>query len=127
VDQHDWVYKYYFHPLMSGRTSIKVVLPAVWENNPCLHQHEYFRRYYAERGDKILDPYKTLPEAQIEGVPMVVREGCGAMKIYREMILGQGAQCTEAKEKLAALLRNYVTLDTASQWMIFEHWRQRLS
>jgi competence protein ComGF len=48
------------------------------------------------------------------------------MKIYREMILGQGTQCSQIKLKLAALLKNYVTLDTASQWMIFEHWRHRL-
>lgn len=28
VDQHDWVYHYYFHPQMAGRTSIKMVLPS---------------------------------------------------------------------------------------------------
>lgn len=127
VDQHDWVYKYHFHPKMSGRTSIKVVQPAVWQNNPNLHYHSYFKRYFLEQNGEVIDPYKTLPEATISGIPFAVREGCGAMKIYREMILGQGAQCSEAKETLAALLRNYVTLDTASQWMIFEHWRQRLS
>ena len=127
VDQHDWVYNYHYHPQMAGRTSIKVVLPAVWQNNPSLHHNPYFKRYFLEQDGEVVDPYKTLPEASLSGMPCFVREGCGAMKIYREMILGQGAQCSEVKEILAALLRNYVTLDTASQWMIFEHWRQRLN
>ena len=40
---------------------------------------------------------------------------------------GKEASCPEVKEALAALLRNYVTLDTASQWIIFEHWQDRLN
>jgi len=127
VDQHDWVYKYHFHPDMSGRTSIKVVLPAVWKNNPSLHTHEYFRRYYRETGGEVIDPYKTLPDLVVDGQTIEVREGCGAMQAYREMIIGSGSSCPKAKEAIAALLRNYVTLDTASQWIIFEHWRQHFN
>lgn len=126
VDQHDWVYQYHMHPQMSGRTSIKVVLPAVWQNNPSLHHHEYFKRYYQESGGIIVDPYKTLPNAKVDGRIIEVREGCGAMQAYREMIIGRGATCPKTKEALATLLQNYVTLDTASQWIIFEHWCQRL-
>lgn len=126
IDQHDWVHRYHFHPQMSGRTSIKVVLPAAWKNNPSLHAHEYFKRYFSEKDGKILDPYKTLPAADLNGTPFEVREGCGAMEAYRVLILGQGADCPKAKEAIATLLRNYVTLDTASQWTIFEHWCQRL-
>ena len=111
---------------MSGRTSIKVVLPAIWRNNPQLHSHEYFKRYYLEKNGEILDPYKTLPEMVISGQPFEVREGCGAMQAYREMIVGSGSTCSKTKTAIAALLRNYVTLDTASQWIIFEHWKQRL-
>jgi hypothetical protein len=127
VDQHDWVYRYYFHPGMAGRTSIKVVLPAVWEANQNLHVHPYFSRYYKTKDGRILDPYKTLSEVEIKGTAFSVREGCGAMQAYREMIIGAGATCPAKKAKLAQLLRQYVTLDTASQWMIFEHWRDRLS
>jgi hypothetical protein len=39
---------------------------------------------------------------------------------YREMIIGRGATCPTTKESLAALLSNYVTLDTASQWILFQ-------
>lgn len=126
IDQHAWVHRFHFASGMSGRTSIKVCLPSVWKNNPSLHTHEYFKRYHLEKDGQILDPYKTLPSAKVDGKTIEVREGCGAMEGYRELILGHGADCPKAKEALATLLRNCVTLDTASQWIIFEHWFQRL-
>lgn len=127
IDQHDWVYRY-FYPANTtlGRTSIKVILDAVWQSNPSLHRHPYFRRYYREDDGQILDPYKTLPDSTINGHPFSIREGCGAMQGYREMIVGTGAKCPETKARLAEMLRAYVTLDTASQWVIFHNWRERL-
>lgn len=82
-----------------------------------------------KRTDRISEgvTYKTLPSKTIEGLDYEVREGCGAMQIYREMIRGIGASNPTAKAELAEILRNYVTLDTASQWIIFEHWRQRVN
>lgn len=126
VDQHDWVHRYHFHPMMGGRTSIKKVLPAIWLSNPSLHQHEYFRRYYSDRAGAVLDPYESLPAETINGVTYSVKEGCGAMATYREMIRGIGSRDSEAKAALASMLERYVTLDTASQWMLLEHWMQHL-
>ncbi|MGB0744559.1 MAG: DUF2779 domain-containing protein [Opitutales bacterium] len=128
IDQHEWVYRY-FYPANTklGRTSIKVILDAVWQSNPSLHRHSYFRRYYREDDGQILDPYKTLPDNNIAGLPFSVREGCGAMRAYREMIVGSGASSPETKSKLAAMLRAYVTLDTASQWIIFHHWQRHFN
>ena len=126
VDQHDWVHRYYFHPMMGGRTSIKKVLPAIWACNKSLHEHEYFSRYYVERDSVTLDPYESLPSEFIGGVEYSVKEGCGAMAAYRELIRGVGSRDLEAKAALAAMLERYVTLDTASQWILFEHWRHRL-
>lgn len=112
---------------MGGRTSIKVVLPAVWGSNPSLHRHPAFRQYHRLEDDgTVADPYKVLPVIPADADGIVVREGCGAMSAYRELILGRGARCVRAKEALAAALRNYVSLDTASQWILFEHWRDRL-
>lgn len=127
VDQHNWVHRYFFSPLMSGRTSIKKVLKAIWHSNPPLHQHEYFRRYYIGQDGKPLDPYESLPAETINGVRYSVKEGCGAMSAYREMIRGIGSQDSAAKAAIAAMLERYVTLDTASQWMLMEHWMQRLN
>lgn len=125
VDQHQWVYDWYQNPSMS-RTSIKAVMPAIWQSNSQLHQHPYFNSYYKIEDGQILDPYKTLPETIIDGEPYFVRESTGAMIAYREMILGRGANCEVTRYALAGMLRNYVCLDTISQLMIFEHWRKRL-
>lgn len=127
IDQHEWVHRHYFHPLMGGKTSIKKVLPAVWNSNSNLREHPAFRDYYLETEGRILNPYETLPSKEITGRSFTVREGCAAMQVYREMIHGAGAECIETKQALAGLLREYCKLDTASQWMIFEHWQQRLA
>lgn len=124
VDQHQWVYDWYFHPAMTGKTSIKKVMPAVWNENEQLHEHDCFKGYVASDASGVLNPYATLPTGNINGIDWEVREGCAAMKTYRELIRGQGAENPEAKADLVKLLRQYVTLDTASQWMIFEHWRK---
>lgn len=124
VDQHEWVLKWYFHPAMGGRTSIKKVLPAVWQQNESLHRHHYFKKYFRRSKGKILNPYQTLPKTVVGGLSWEVREGCAAMRVYRELILGKGSECPEVREVLETLLRQYVTLDTASQWIIFEHFRE---
>jgi hypothetical protein len=125
IDQHQWVYDWYQHPKMT-RTSIKAVMPAIWQSSAELRQHPFFEKYHREENGAILDPYKTLPEAVIGEKPFPVREGTGAMVAYREMILGAGSRDAAAKAALAGMLRNYVSLDTLSQLMIFEHWRLRL-
>jgi hypothetical protein len=126
VDQHDWVHRHYFHPLMGGKTSIKKVLPAVWKSNQALRKHPAFHQYFREANGRILNPYETLPTVEMSGRSFAVREGCAAMQVYREMIHGSGAKCPETRAVLAGLLREYCKLDTASQWMIFVHWRQRI-
>lgn len=127
VDQHHWVHKHYFHPQMCGKSSIKRVMPSIWNSNPQLHEHSAFKDYFKMVDGRILNPYETLPAIVLNSEEVSVREGCGAMQVYREMIHGAGAGCAETKESLAGLLREYCKLDTASQWMIFEHWNQRLS
>ena len=126
LDQHEWVHRYYWAPLMGGKTSIKKVLPAVWTNNKTLHNHTAFREYFERVDGRILNPYETLPSIVLNGKEVSVREGCGAMQVYREMIHGEGAKCAESKKALAGLLREYCKLDTASQWIIFEHWKEQL-
>ena len=37
---------HYFHPEMAGKTSIKMVLPAVWRNNSRLHAIPWFKPYF---------------------------------------------------------------------------------
>jgi len=50
MDLNDLTIKYYFHPQMKGKTSIKKVLPAIWNNNTYLHAIPWFKRYSGKNG-----------------------------------------------------------------------------
>jgi hypothetical protein len=53
---------HYFHPATLGRTSIKAVLPAVWNQSAALRSHPWFKDYQKTDADgSVMDPYKTLP------------------------------------------------------------------
>lgn len=133
-DLHDFARRVYFHPEMGGRSSIKVVLPAVWRNNAALRQHPWFADYAASGGD--MDPYKALPSLpladgeceDLEGAEEeVVTEGTGAIRVYQEMIFTNESE-PRNKANREVLLRQYCKLDTAAMVMIWYHWRgeQRL-
>ncbi|EDY84307.1 hypothetical protein VDG1235_3938 [Verrucomicrobiia bacterium DG1235] len=127
VDQHDWVMKYYCHPIMGGRTSLKKALPSAWHSSDGLGGDPRFFEYFMRNSDgSILDPYQTLPELEIAGKRMSIREGCGAMKGYRELAIGVGRTGKDAHKALEVLMYEYCKLDTAAQAIIFEHWRMSL-
>ncbi len=124
-DLHDLARRYYFHPHMGGRTSIKVVLPAVWESDERLWRVPEFREYYREdEHGKPMDPYKVLPAIPLDGDAAsedAVREGTGAIRVYQDMIFSR----TTTPELLAArrqLLLQYCRLDTAAMVMIWMRW-----
>lgn len=89
---------------------------------------EFIRQLKSALGDVPSIMVYTDYEVRIlkEALAFPVREGTAAMRAYREMIRGRGAECATTKEALANMLREYVTLDTISQFIIFEHWRSRL-
>jgi hypothetical protein len=124
-DLHDLARRHYFHPRMGGRTSIKVVLPAVWEANARLREHPWFREYHTTGPDgRPLDPYKTLPALPFgdDGEEEdVVREGTGAIRVYQDLIFSEGATPAETEAR-SRLLRQYCQLDTAAMVMIWTHW-----
>jgi hypothetical protein len=129
VDMCDLAKRYYFHPKMKGRLSLKYVLPAIWESNDALHRMPEFAQYYG-RDDtgKLLKPYDTLsplpfgnPEEEIEGEE-VVTEGTGAMRAYQEMLSGVSRHNEALKEQWRRLLLQYCQLDTAAMVMVFRHW-----
>jgi len=114
----------YFNPDMKGRTSIKVTLPAVWNNHSYLHTHSWFDDYlsYDEQGD-VQSPYKSLQE-RIEVVEEVeiVEEGTGAMRAYFEMMFGPYAHKPEVTQSWKDSLLEYCKLDTLSMVVIWHHW-----
>jgi hypothetical protein len=123
-DLHQLAETHYFHPLMLGRTSIKAVLPAVWQSSESLRQHPWFARHHRwdDQGHP-LDPYKTLAPLPLadRDEEDAVREGTGAIRVYQELIFLQDVDALY-RENRETLLKQYCELDTAAMVMIWAHW-----
>ena len=124
-DLHKLALEHYFHPEMLGRTSIKVVLPAIWRHSSSLQADPWFKQYYKKRGDGTPeDPYKTLPEEQLgdnsDGMD-VVDNGTGAIRVYQDLIFQREAD-SKIIENRRKILLQYCELDTAAMVMIWKHW-----
>jgi hypothetical protein len=123
VDMNDLTKKYYFHPFMKGRTSIKKVLPAIWNNNPKLHQVTFFKDYSAidfEGG--IIDPYDTLkPDATQIDEEDAVAGGTEAMRAFQRIRFDDSLSLDQKKEIKRQLLE-YCKLDTMAMVIIAHHW-----
>lgn len=113
----------YFHPEMKGQTSLKAVLPAVWNNNPKLHQIPWFKEYVRYDVDgRVMNPYKVLPAIDIAGLAEVVDVGTSAMLAYQEMLYGLLKDDAETKAKWKNLLLQYCKLDTLAMLVVWTHW-----
>ena len=122
VDMNQLTVKNYFHPLMKGRTSIKIVCDALWKNNPQLRTK--YSEYVRTEAGEILSPYKTLPPLEIGGSLVAVAEGTGAIRAYEAMVYGLEKEDAETKEKWKRLLLQYCKLDTLSMVFIWQHWKR---
>jgi hypothetical protein len=122
VDMNRLTVKNYFHPLMKGRTSIKIVCDALWKNSPQLRAQ--YPEYIMQEGGEVLSPYKTLPPLEIGGSPVAVAEGTGAIRAYEAMVYGLEKEDAETKEKWKRLLLQYCKLDTLSMVFIWQHWKR---
>ena len=125
VDLNDFCLKYYFHPEMKGRTSIKKVLPAIWNNNPSLHANPWFKKY-APTSELAISPYDTLAKTITEmEQEEVVKDGTGAMRAYHELMFGVAADNTERRENIKKLLLQYCELDTMAMVIIWKYWMEK--
>lgn len=117
--------KYYFHPYMKGRLSIKKVLPAIWNHNPWLHEHKWFSAYRPL--DEInLDPYHRLGEFLPElEAKEVVDEGTGAMMAYHDMMYGPSSTDPQKRNLIRQSLLNYCKLDTLAMVIIWKYWMNK--
>src|SRR3954463_14947696 len=86
VDMHDWAKYDFYHPGMGGRTSIKVVLDALWKTDPVMR--EQFAQWTGRSVSATDDPYKALPDLIVAGVKQSVHEGTGAVRAYEAMMYG---------------------------------------
>jgi hypothetical protein len=122
VDLHEWAQHDYYHPGMRGRTSIKVVLDALWRSDDVMRRQ--FEAWTGLQADPSADPYASLPPVEINSIQQDVHEGTGAMRAYQEMMYGARKRDEKVKSQWAALLRQYCSLDTLSMVLILEHWRR---
>lgn len=124
-DLHELTLKHYFHPTMGGRTSIKIVLPAVWGNSARLRRHPWFAEYLRlDATGHPLNPYKTLPELPLgeqQDEEEAVVEGTGAIRVYQDLIFWQESD-RRFRANREQLLKQYCRLDTAAMVMIWTHW-----
>jgi hypothetical protein len=124
VDLHDWAKSDYYHPAMGGRTSIKVVLDAIWKSDDQMRAQ--FETWTGLAADASNDPYSALPSVVIAGVAQDVHEGTGAMRAYQEMMYGATKSDPAARAGWSALLKQYCKLDTLSMVLVMEHWRRQV-
>ena len=118
VDMHDdWIKKMYFHKKMKGRTSIKVVLPAILsETNPQINIDLLSEvGLYKMSGEGIVDPYKLLSR---------VSDGGRAMEAYEELI-GSSDLKESYRLEIKTQLLEYCRLDTLSMVVIFNYLNSR--
>jgi len=125
VDLNDLTLQYYFHPEMKGKTSIKKVLPAIWNNNPYLHSIPWFKKYVSDSASS-LNPYDTLAPVigELEREE-VVKDGTGAMRAYQDLMFGADAENKERRENLKQLLLQYCELDTMAMVIIWKYWMDK--
>lgn len=125
VDLNEFTLQYYFHPDMKGKTSIKKVLPAIWNNNPYLHSIPWFKKYAPDSVPR-LNPYDTLAPVigELEKEE-VVKDGTGAMRAYQDLMFGAAAENIERRENIKQLLLQYCELDTMAMVIIWKYWMDK--
>jgi hypothetical protein len=132
LDMNKLAGKFYFHPLMGGRTSIKVVLPSVLQAT----KSEKIETWLKEENllDKsesgVKDPYQLLEKRIIENTKnqvVTVKNGGDAMAAYRDMLYGISKDNPAAKQAYNDALIQYCKLDTLAMVIIWQHWQDLLS
>ena len=113
----------YFHPGMGGRTSIKVVLDAIWATDP--EMRAQFEELTGAAADVTRGPYAALPPVVINGVEQSVVEGTGAVRAYQAMMYGVERDDEEAHAEWRKALLQYCALDTFAMVLIWDHWARR--
>lgn len=124
VDMNKLTLDHYFHPEMKGKTSIKKVLPAIWNNNNYLHAIPYFNKYAAtDFAGGIIDPYDTLTVGiDFENTDEeVVKGGTAAMRAYNRILFDNSIDGNQKSELKHQLLK-YCELDTMAMVIIAYHW-----
>ena len=128
LDMNKLAGSFYFHPLMGGRTSIKVVLPSVLRSTRSKMIEQWLKKenLFEETECGITDPYKLLEDRIVDHTKnelVKVKNGGDAMAAYRDMMYGISKNNPTAKQVYNEALKQYCKLDTLAMVVIWKHWQ----
>jgi len=121
IDMNKWCHDHYFHPLMKGRTSIKNVCDAVWQNNESVRT-EFSEYASVDSAGNSVSPYAGLKPVVVHGKEMDISVGTDAVTAYQSLLYGLDRGDTQACDAIKNGLLTYCKLDTAAMVMIWRHW-----
>jgi len=123
IDMNSLTLKHYFHPYMKGKTSIKKVLPAIWNHFTYLHQIPFFKDYSATDFEgRIIDPYDALKaDLNQTDEEEAVAGGTDAMRAYQRIRFDDTITHNQ-KDEIKRQLLKYCELDTMAMVIIAHHW-----
>lgn len=130
MDMNKLALKYYFHPMMGGRTSIKVTLPAVLHSSRSPRVEKWLRDENLLKKDdsgNLINPYELLPHLDIYEKAEKIKDGAGAMRAYQDMMYGKDSKNPSIHEQYRKGLLKYCKLDTLAMVIIWEHWMDLIS
>ena len=122
VDMCKLTLQYYFHPDMRKSTSLKDVLPSIWQNYSTINKDKWFQEYFKEHEGIILNPYDTLDKVEIMEQSESIKEGTAAIIGYQKYLIALKNGEKEVAHKWATLLLQYCKLDTMAMVIVWKHW-----
>ena len=121
IDMNALTIEHYFHPLMRGQTSLKVVADAIWRSEASLR--ERFAALLDVKEDDATSLYKTLRPVAAGEQTWTVQNGTEALRAYQAMIDLLMIDHPEAAI-WGRLLLDYCRLDTLAMVLVWQRWRE---
>lgn len=123
-DLHDLCKRGFFHPGMKGKTSIKVVVDALWKSDAQLRTNYAAWAKVPEAISADVGPYEGLPPVIVAGTELNVADGTGAMRAYQAMLYGAEGHEPGLVTAYQGLLKRYCELDTLAMVLIWDFWKR---
>lgn len=128
IDMNVLAKEYYFHPEMKGQTSIKKVLPAVWNNSEYVKNEYNISKHFTNEQLNLTDPYKILEDRndlvckQFDKINIGTDAIVAYQQMMRDLYMGDHINAKNIK----TMLLEYCKLDTLAMYIIYIHWHSSL-